>query len=139
LSALQILSLLAGADEAAVTSLTTAQRNETQLAATGAATLAAGRLAEEVGLERGAGKILGLDRFSIDPSLLKGNGGTPTARVTVGKRITPDLNVLYAQDLTGSGERLLSVEYTLSDRLSLLLSRSDPDGFGFDVRLRRSR
>ena len=139
LSALQILNLLAGADEATVAAMTTTRSNEAQLAASGAATLAAGRLAEEVGLERGAGKLLGLDRFSIDPSLLRGNGQTPTARVTLGKRITPDLSVIYAQDLSGTGERLISVEYILSDRFSLLLTRSDPDGFGFDVRLRRSR
>jgi translocation and assembly module TamB len=139
LSALQILNLLAGADEATVAAMTTTRSNEAQLAASGAATLAAGRLSEEVGLERGAGKLLGLDRFSIDPALLRGNGQTPTARVTLGKRITPDLNVIYAQDLSGTGERLISVEYILSDRFSLLLTRSDPDGFGFDVRLRRSR
>jgi translocation and assembly module TamB len=139
LSAVQILNLLAGADEATVAAMTSTRSNEAQLAASGAATLAAGRLAEEVGLERGAEKLLGLDRFSIDPSLLRGNGQTPSARVTLGKRITPDLSVIYAQDLSGTGERLISVEYTLSDRFSLLLTRSDPDGFGFDVRLRRSR
>jgi translocation and assembly module TamB len=139
LSALQILNLLAGADEATVAAMTAARSNEAQLAATGAATLAAGRISEEMGLERGAGKLLGLDRFSIDPSLLRSSGQTPTARVTLGKRITPDLNVIYAQDLSGTGERLIAVEYTLSERFSLLLSRSDPEGFGFDVRLRRSR
>ena len=139
LSAVQILNLLAGADEATVAAMTSTRSNEAQLAASGAATLAAGRIAEEVGLERGASKLLGLDRFSIDPSLLRGNGQTPSARVTLGKRITPDLSVIYAQDLSGTGERLISVEYTLSDRFSLLLTRSDPDGFGFDVRLRRSR
>jgi translocation and assembly module TamB len=138
LSALQILNLLAGADEATVASMTTTRSNEAQLAASGAATLAAGRLAEEVGLEREAGRLLGLDRFSIDPALLRGNGQTPTARVTLGKRITSDLSVIYAQDLSGTGERLIAVEYILSDRFSLLLTRSDPDGFGFDVRLRRS-
>ena len=139
LSALQILNLLAGADEATVAAMTSTRSNEAQLAASGAATLAAGRISEEVGLERGAEKLLGLDRFSIDPSLLRGNGQTPTARVTLGKRITPDLSVIYAQDLSGTGERLVSVEYILSDRFSLLLTRSDPEGFGFDVRLRRSR
>jgi hypothetical protein len=139
LSALQILNLLAGADEATVSSMTSTRSNEAQLAASGAASLAAGRISEQVGLERGAERLLGLDRFSIDPSLLRGSGETPTARVTLGKRITPDLNVIYAQDLSGTGERLIAVEYTLSDRFSLLLTRSDPEGFGFDVRLRKSR
>jgi hypothetical protein len=59
--------------------------------------------------------------------------------VTVGKRLTPDLNVLYSTDLRGGQERLLTVEYTLSDRLSLVLTQSELDGIGFDVRVRQSR
>ena len=70
-----------------------------------------------------------------------------TARVTVGKRLTPDLNVLYSQDLRGTEERILAVEYTLTDRFSLLLTRTDPGtaktgaerGWAFDVRIRQSR
>jgi translocation and assembly module TamB len=148
LSSLQILALLAGQDESEVASLTQAQAQERQgrLAAAGAATLAAGRLSESVGLEREAERLFGLNRFSIDPSLLRGAGTTPTARVTVGKRFAPNLNVLYSQDLRGTEERILAVEYTLSDRFSLLLTRTDPGtaktgaekGWAFDVRLRQS-
>jgi translocation and assembly module TamB len=149
LSSLQILALLAGQDESEVVNLTQTQARASQasLAAAGAATLAAGRLSEEVGLEREAERLFGLNRFSIDPSLLRGAGSTPTARVTVGKRLTPDLNVLYSQDLRGTEERILAVEYTLSDRFSLLLTRTDPGtaktgverGWGFDLRIRQSR
>jgi autotransporter translocation and assembly factor TamB len=141
LSPVQILSLLAGAEESTVAGLTQAQAQSTQaqLAAAGAATLAAGRISEEVGLERGAERLLGLNRFSIDPSLLRGAGTAPTARITLGKRITPDLSVLYSQDLRGTEQRILSLEYTLSDRLSVLLTREDPGGLGFDLRLRQAR
>jgi len=148
LSSLQILALLAGQDESEVANLTQTQAraNQAQLAAAGAATLAAGRLSESVGLEREAERLFGLNRFSIDPSLLRGAGSTPTARVTVGKRLTPDLNVLYSQDLRGTEERILAVEYNLSDRLSLRLTRTDPGtaktgvekGWGFDLRIRQS-
>ena len=149
LSSLQILALLAGQDESEVANLTQAQarQSQAQLAAAGAATLAAGRLSESVGLEREAERLFGLNRFSIDPSLLRGAGSTPTARVTVGKRLAPGLNVLYSQDLRGTEERILAIEYNLSDRLSLLLTRTDPGtaksgverGWAFDVRVRRSR
>jgi autotransporter translocation and assembly factor TamB len=148
LSSLQILALLAGQDETEVANLTQTQAraNQAQLAAAGAATLAAGRLAESVGLEREAERLFGLNRFSIDPSLLRG-ATTPTARVTVGKRLTPDLNVLYSQDLRGTEERILAVEYNLTDRFSLLLTRTDPGtaktgvekGWAFDVRIRQFR
>jgi hypothetical protein len=149
LSSLQILALLAGQDESEVANLTQAEAraNQGNLAATGAATLAAGRISESVGLEREAERLFGLNRFSIDPSLLRGAGTTPTARVTVGKRLTPDLNVLYSQDLRGTDERILAVEYALTDRFSLLLTWSDPGtaktgverGWAFDVRIRQSR
>ena len=149
LSSLQILALLAGQDESEVANLTQAEAraNQKNLAAAGAATLAAGRISESMGLEREAERLFGLNRFSIDPSLLRGAGTTPTARVTVGKRLTPDLNVLYSQDLRGTEERILAVEYTLTDRFSLLLTRTDPGtaktgvekGWAFDVRIRQSR
>jgi TamB, inner membrane protein subunit of TAM complex len=148
LSSLQILALLAGQEESEVANLTQTQarQGQAQLAAAGAATLAAGRISESVGLEREAERLFGLNRFSIDPSLLRG-AGTSTARVTVGKRLTPDLNVLYSQDLRGTEERVLAVEYTLTDRFSLLLTRTDPGtgktgterGWAFDVRIRQSR
>ncbi|HXY41546.1 MAG TPA: translocation/assembly module TamB domain-containing protein [Vicinamibacteria bacterium] len=149
LSSLQILALLAGQDESEVANLTQTQARERQglLAGTGAATLAAGRLSESVGLEREAERLFGLNRFSIDPSLLRGGATTRTARVTVGKRLTPDLNVLYSQDVRGLEERILAVEYTLTDRFSLLLTHTDPgtaktgveQGWGFDVRIRQNR
>ena len=142
LSAVQILSLLAGADEQTVESLTQSQLDQAKLAATGAATLAAGKISEEVGLEQGAERFFGLNRFSIDPSILKtGTGGVtnPTARLTIGKRITPDLNLLYSVDIVGTNERIFSMEYTVSDRFSVLFSYSQPGGGGFDVLLRQSR
>jgi translocation and assembly module TamB len=140
LSQVAILSLLAGADESVVASLDS-RRDDAQarLAATGAYTLAAGRLSEEVGLERGAERLFRLSRFSIDPSAVRGDVTNPTARLTVGKRVTPDMALVYSVDLRGSEERLVSVEYTLSERLSVLLTRAEPGGFGFDLRLRQSR
>ena len=117
-----------------------AQASHAQLAAAGAATLAAGQLSEEVGLERGAERLLRTRTASRSTrSLLRGAGTTPTARITVGKRITPDLTVLYSQDLRGTEERILSLEYILSDRFSSSSPGSDPGGLGFDVRLRQSR
>ena len=59
------------------------------------------------------------------------------------KRINPDLTVLYARDLGGREEHLLSVEYMISDRIALLLTRSQQAGetgeLGFDVYLRHTR
>jgi len=136
LSTVGILSLLAGGEESDVESAALLQNDPQRLAAAGAATLAAGKLSEQVGLEKGAAR-LGLSRFSIDPSVMRGEVANPTARMTLGKRITPDLNIVYSQDLRGTEERLVAIEYTLSDRLSVLITQSQPGGYGFDLRLRR--
>jgi translocation and assembly module TamB len=133
LSTVAILNLLAGAEDP-----TLPVDDRDRLAATGAATLAAGRLSEEFGIEKQASR-LGLSRFSIDPSVVRGEYRNPTVRLTAGKRVTPDLSVVYSQDLRGTQENVLSVEYTLSDRVSLLLTRAEPGGVGFDLRLRRTQ
>jgi hypothetical protein len=138
LSSVQILSLLAGADEATVQRLATTQRGvgQTRVAQAGAATLFGGVVSEKV--ERGAA-LLGLDRFSIDPALVRSDITNSNPRLTVGKRITPRVSVVYSQDLRGTEEQLVLLEYLVSDRISLLLTRAEPGGFGFDVRLRQSR
>jgi autotransporter translocation and assembly factor TamB len=136
----QILAVLAGAppEEQELVDPTQRELAQRKLAAAGAATLFTGRISEELGLERGASR-LGLNRFSIDPAVTRGEGARPAARVTVGKRITPDVNVIYSVDLSAAEDRIVTVEYTLSDRFSLVLSRADINGYGFDVRVRQTR
>lgn len=90
-------------------------------------------------LERGTQRLFGLSRFSIDP-LLVGRSNDPTARITIGQRITRDLTVTYSQNLTSgpSGiERVVLVEYRISNRLSVVGFRNESDEIGFDVRLRK--
>lgn len=91
-------------------------------------------------IERGTDRLFGLNRFSIDP-LIAGRGNDPTARVTVGRRVTRDLTITYSQNLTSSGqsglERIVLVEYRLSNRLSVIGYRNERGELGFDVRLRR--
>jgi translocation and assembly module TamB len=139
LSAVQIVNLMAGADETAVSSLTQSQSDQAKLAVAGAATLFTGALTEQVGIGRQAERLFGLNRFSIDPALVKGDVSSPTARLTVGKRVTPDLSMLYSIDLKNGRDQLISVEYTLSDRFSVLFTSSETAGPGVDVRVRKSR
>lgn len=90
-------------------------------------------------LERGTQRLFGISRFSIDP-LLVGRGNDPTARITVGQRITKDLSVTYSQNLTSgvSGiDRVVLVEYRLSNRFSVVGIRNERGELGFDVRFRK--
>ena len=85
---------------------------------------AAGRVAQELGI--------GLSRLSIDAGFF-GHTGT---RLTVGKRVTRDLEVVYSGLVAGGPGKLVTVEYTLSNRFSLVGSWQEPDGFGADARAR---
>jgi len=103
-----------------------------------AQSLLSASLSEQI--ERGTQRLFGsASRFSIDP-LLVGRGSDPTARVTFGQRITKDLTVTYSQNLTSgpSGiERVILVEYRLSNRFSVVGYRNERGELGFDVRLRK--
>lgn len=91
-------------------------------------------------LERGTQRIFGSgSRFSIDP-LLFGRGSDPNARVTFGQRLTKDLTVTYSQNVTSGAaglERVILVEYRLSNRFSVVGYRNERGELGFDVRLRK--
>lgn len=117
-------------------SRTTAAVNQSGLGL--AQSLLAAGVSEQI--ERGTERLFGLNRFSIDP-LIAGRGSDPTARVTVGRRVTRDLTITYSQNLTSSGqsglERIVLVEYRLSNRLSVIGYRNERGELGFDVRLRK--
>jgi translocation and assembly module TamB len=102
-----------------------------------AQSLLAASLSEKIG--KGTARLFGLSRFSIDP-LIVGRGNDPTARVTLGQQITKNLTITYSQNLTSgpSGiDRIVLVEYRLSNRFSVVGFRNDRGELGFDVRVRR--
>jgi hypothetical protein len=84
------------------------------------------------GIEEGAEQLFGFDRFRIDPFLV-GNKSNPTARLTVGKRITKDLTLIYSTNITQSREDVLILEYRLSNNIILVASRDEYGVYGVDV------
>jgi translocation and assembly module TamB len=80
----------------------------------------------------------GLSRLSIDPGIL----GKTGSRLTVGKRVRSDLEVVYSRSLSGGNEnQLATAEYSLTNHFSLIVSWQEPGGFepggfGADVRTR---
>jgi translocation and assembly module TamB len=90
-------------------------------------------------IEKGTRRLFGLSRFSIDP-LIVGRGNDPTARVTLGQRLTKNLTVTYSQNLTSSSsglDRIVLVEYRISNRFSVVGYRNERSELGFDVRVRK--
>lgn|GEM_PF-2653188 len=130
LTSSQIASLLTGGDEKNVANVGASTDVKT-LGTGGVDTLASSWLDDNV-----TGKVaqgFGLSRLSIDTGFLRGTA----MRLTVGKQVWRDVEVIYSQDLSGGTEnRLATAEYSLNNRFSIVASWADTLGFGIDVRAR---
>ncbi len=133
LTAPQIASLLTGGDESDLASIGSSASLQT-LGAGGLSSFASTLLDDNVTGRMAQG--FGLSRLSIDPGmgLLKRTGGS---RLTVGKRVTSEIDVTYSRNIFGGTEsQLATAEYSISNRFSLVASWAEPGGFGIDVRTR---
>lgn len=126
-----ILRLLSGAPEEEL--LTRAQDDD--VAAASAASLLSQQLSNMIG--RRAGRVFGIDRLTIDPFLI-GRFSNPTARVTLAKQLSRDLNVRYSSSVTAAEESIIVVEYTPRGPVSWIFSRDQDGSLGVDVRFHRS-
>ncbi|HEX7486250.1 MAG TPA: translocation/assembly module TamB domain-containing protein, partial [Vicinamibacterales bacterium] len=144
LSQVEILSLLFGGDTASAQArdaeLRTLQREESQRS------LATSRLQQAaVGVvaapfTRAVEQTFGLDTFQITP-----NVGydpyqrlNPTARLTVGKRISNKVYLTFSRSLNtpGGADQVILLEYDQNDRLSWIFSRNEDGTYALDVRVR---
>jgi len=134
LTSAQIASLLTGGDEKDVANIGGSVNDLQTLGAGGLSSFATTLLDDNV-----TGRVaqgFGLSRLSIDPGkgLLSRTGGS---RLTVGKRVTSDIEVIYSRNIFGGTDsQLATAEYSLSNRFSLIASWEEPGGFGVDVRTR---
>ena len=83
-------------------------------------------------------KFAGISRLSVDP-VLGGNGSqqNPGARITVQQRVTSNLFVTFATDVTETGREVIQLEYKASPRISYSATRDQNGGFGFDARIHK--
>jgi hypothetical protein len=144
LSTVDILALLFGdlrdPRDAELSALRLRDRTEEELLVARATRLLANPISSEVG--KVVRKTFGVDSVQITPSLgdlsnLQSARLNPTARLTIGKRISDRVFLTYAQPLTSSRpEQLFLIEYNQSDRLSWLVSRNEDETYALDVRVR---
>jgi translocation and assembly module TamB len=85
-------------------------------------------------VERGAQRVFGVDRFRVDPAVVEGSGD-PTARVTIGKQVTPDLWVSWTSVLGTSEEQLVTVEYQLTRGIRITATREEDGSLAVDFRI----
>ncbi len=145
LATVDILAILFGqvgsnTRDAEVRALRYREQTEQELFATRAARLLTSPISSEV--NRVVKKTFGVDSVQIAPSIGDNSAQesariTPTARLTIGKRISDRLFLTYAQPLTSSrSENLVLVEYTQSDRFAWIISRNEDETYALDVRVR---
>jgi hypothetical protein len=144
LSTVDILALLFGDPrdprDAELSALRLRDRTEEELLVARATRLLANPISSEVG--KVVRKTFGVDTVQITPSLgdlsnLQSARLNPTARLTIGKRISDRLFLTYAQPLTSSRpEQLVLIEYNQSNRLAWILSRNEDETYALDVRVR---
>jgi len=128
----QIASLLTGGDVNDVANVAGSSTDFKALGTGGANSVASSVLEDAV-----TGRVaqgVGLSRLSIDPG--KGFLSRTGMRLTVGKRVTQDIEVVYSQVFGGVDSKLVTAEYSLTNRFSLVASWEQPGGFGLDLRTR---
>ncbi len=82
------------------------------------------------GLTQQAGRAIGLSQLQIEPSLIASEA-EPTARLTIGKRITPQLNFVYSMNLRNSSDQIWIGEYDIARRFSTRALRQNDSTYRF--------
>ena len=100
----------------------------------GTGSLLSFQLAEEA--KKRAEKLFALDSFRIDPFVL-GASTEMTARLTVGKKISRNIILLYSTNLTSQREELVRLEWEFSESFSLVTMRDERGRLSLDAKIRK--
>jgi translocation and assembly module TamB len=133
-----------GPGDVEVRSLQPENRSELEygLIRTRATQLIAGPVSSEVG--RIVEQTFGVDTFQLTPSVIdpysqSTRGLNPSARVTIGKRISDRAYLTFSRNLSSSNnDQILLLEYDENDRLSWILSRNEDATYAIEVRVRHA-
>lgn len=121
-------------------------QRQTDILTARATQLIANPISSEVG--RVVEQAFGVDTFQLTPSLFDPYSSSatartsinPSARVTIGKRISDRVYLTFSRSLSTSlNDQILLLEYDESDRLSWILSRNEDDQtYAIEVRVRHT-
>lgn len=127
---LEVLALLSGGDPTLWTAPATSGSDPLGTAGQLATSIVYGQAASLV-TER-VSRLFRLDTLRIDP--LTAGDSLSSARVVVGKRISRDLWVTYTEDPSSTAQRILEVEWRLSDRWKIFLTQNGNNSYAIDAR-----
>ncbi len=91
-------------------------------------------LAQQVGsqISSRVAKFAGLSHVSIDPAL-GNNSQDPGARIAIQQRVTSNLYVTFATDVTATQRQAIQLEYQLNRKWSVSSIRDQNGGYGVDA------
>ncbi len=79
---------------------------------------------------------LGIDQLEVTPLLLKGQND-PTARVTIGKRVSDDVKIVFSQDIGTAQKQTYQVVWDATRRVRVLLESDTETGLGGELQYSR--
>jgi translocation and assembly module TamB len=145
LATVDILSLLFGdvrdPQNAELRALRSPDQAEQELLRARAARLLASPISSNVG--RVVEQAIGVDAVQITPMLSdlsaqESSRLTPSARLTVGKRISDRIYLTYSRALNASTQNeIIILEFNQSDRFAWVVSQNEDRTYAIDVRVRR--
>jgi hypothetical protein len=89
-------------------------------------------------------QTFGIDTFQLTPSLVDPYSQSttrlnPSARVTIGKRVSERVYLTFSRSLSSSfSDQILLLEYDHSERLSWIMSRNEDSTYAIEVRVRHT-
>jgi hypothetical protein len=132
-----------GVEDIELRTLQNPNERQTDILTTRATQLLANPISSEVG--RVVEQTFGVDTFQLSPSLIDPYSQTattrvnPSARVTIGKRISDRVYLTFSRSLSSSfNDQILLLEYDESDRFSWILSRNEDQTYALEVSVRHS-
>ncbi|MGC2696909.1 MAG: translocation/assembly module TamB domain-containing protein, partial [Candidatus Angelobacter sp.] len=82
-------------------------------------------------------KLAGVSQLQIDPGISAGSGQSSGPRIAIQQRVTSNLLVTFAADVTSTQHQAIQVEYKFNPKWSVSGTRNQNGGFGVDGRYRK--
>lgn len=84
-------------------------------------------------------RLFGVSRIKIDPQVGGAENNPSGARVTIEQQVANDLTITYITDLARSNQQIISVEYNVTRKVSVVAVRDQNGIVSFDVRIRQRK
>jgi TamB, inner membrane protein subunit of TAM complex len=140
-----VLALLLGNEiptqDAELQALQRPNQLQQDLLAARATQMLTGPVSSEVG--KVVEQTFGVDTFQLAPSLIDPSQTSsqldPTARLTIGKRLSDRVYITYSRSLsTAINDQVILLEYDQADRVSWILSQNEDGTYALEIRVRNT-